>query len=101
MSRVQYKAGKQSDVRTSEKAVKTSVTKSSLHYEAEYASSRTMQQGGDDLESFFSVGSRSNSVPRSRAPTLVRTMDATITILILTLIGLYHSLSLLFLGHSV
>lgn len=78
MSRVRNKAGKQSDVRTSEKAIKKSDTKSSLHNEAEYASGHTMQQGGDDLESFFSVGSRSNSVPRSRVTTLVRNMDVTI-----------------------
>ncbi|KAG6671805.1 auxilin-related protein 2 isoform X1 [Carya illinoinensis] len=76
MSRVRNKAGKQSDVRTSEKAIKKSDTKSSLHNEAEYASGHTMQQGGDDLESFFSVGSRSNSVPRSRVTTLDTLFDA-------------------------
>ncbi|KAK2659440.1 hypothetical protein Ddye_005973 [Dipteronia dyeriana] len=43
--------------------------KASKYKEAEDAAQKTPKKGGDDLESFFSVGSRSSSVPRSRAPT--------------------------------
>lgn len=73
MGRVRHNSAERSDVRTSKKEVKTSATKSSRYKEAENASRRNLQKGGDDLESFFSMGSRSSSVPRSRATTLVRT----------------------------
>lgn len=40
--------------------------------EAEDAGTKTKQSGVDDLDSFFSAGHRSSSVPKSRATTEVR-----------------------------
>lgn len=76
MGRVRHNSAERSDVRTSKKEVKTSATKSSRYKEAEDASRHNLQKGGDDLESFFSMGSRSSSVPRSRATTLDPVFDA-------------------------
>lgn len=91
MGRVRNKAGERSHVRTSERVVKPSATKSSRYNEAEDASLHNLQNGGDDLESFFSVGPRSNSVPRSRATNFVRTIDVTNMTCCFTMI-LYHLL---------
>lgn len=76
MGKVQSNSAKQSDARTSKKELKNSATKSSRYNEAEDASRRNLHKGGDDLESFFSTGSRSSSVPRSRAATLDPIFDA-------------------------
>ncbi|KAB1200526.1 Auxilin-related protein 1 [Morella rubra] len=78
MGRVRNKAGERSHVRTSERVVKPSAAKSSRYNEAEDASLRNLQNGGDDLESFFSVGPRSNSVPRSRATNFDSAFDASV-----------------------
>lgn len=45
--------------------------KASRYKEAEDAAQKTQQKGEDDLESFFGTSYRSNSVPKSRATTLV------------------------------
>lgn len=78
MGRVRNKAGERSEVSTSKKVVKNSATKSSRYNEAVDTSHRNQQTGGDDLESFFSSGSRSSSVPRSRATTLDPLFDSSI-----------------------
>ena len=49
--------------------------KASRSKEAEDAAKKTQQHREDDLESFFGVSSRSNSAPKSRATTLVSTID--------------------------
>lgn len=49
--------------------------KAGRYKEAEHASRRTPKKSVDELESFFSAGSRSSSVPRSRVKTLVSTID--------------------------
>lgn len=48
--------------------------KSSKYKEAEHAPLKP-HKGGDDLEDFFSSGSRSSSAPKSRASTTVRTIS--------------------------
>jgi hypothetical protein len=93
MGRVRNKSGERSDVSTSEKVAKNSATKSSRYNEAEDASRRNQQKGGDDLESFFNTSSRSSSVPRSRAATSVGTIDVTIMTPFLASIRLYYFLS--------
>ncbi|KAI9200430.1 hypothetical protein LWI28_007850 [Acer negundo] len=50
--------------------------KASKYKEAGDAAQKTQKKGGDDLESFFSAGSRSSSVPRSRATTMDPVFDA-------------------------
>lgn len=56
--------------------------KSSRSKEAEDATKTTQSNGEDDLESFFGVSSRSNSAPKTRATTLVSTIDVKSTPLI-------------------
>ncbi|KAL5776858.1 hypothetical protein ACOSP7_009784 [Xanthoceras sorbifolium] len=50
--------------------------KASKYKEAEDAAQKTQKKGGDDLESIFSAGFRSSSVPRSRATTTDPVFDA-------------------------
>lgn len=47
--------------------------------EAEDAKRKTQQNREDDLESFFGVNPRSNSAPKSRATTMVSTINVKCT----------------------
>lgn len=77
MGRVQNNASRKTNTNTGEikqsSAAKTNKDKGSP------ATRVNQLNGADDLESFFSMGSRSNSVPKSRAATMVEVINIVIS----------------------
>lgn len=74
MGRSRSNANRSSDGHHASKAKESPSDKDIKYKEAEDAAWKP-QQNADDLELFFSMGSRSSSVPKSRPAVLVRTTD--------------------------
>lgn len=67
------KADASSNGRNAKEVKSTQGSKSSKYREAENVGWQPQQRTPDDLESFFSMGSRSSSAPKSRVTNPVRT----------------------------
>ncbi|KAJ0025562.1 hypothetical protein Pint_08114 [Pistacia integerrima] len=78
MGRVRNSADGSSGVRHAKESKDKRSARANKFKEAEDGARKTQKKSGDDLESFFSMGSRSSSAPRSRATTLDPVFDAKI-----------------------
>ncbi|XP_012078265.2 auxilin-related protein 1 [Jatropha curcas] len=76
MGRVRNNAGGRSDVHYAKEVRDGQTAKASKYKEAEDAAKKNQQKSADDIESFFSMGSRSTSAPKSRTATLDPLFDA-------------------------
>lgn len=70
MGRVQNNAGR--SIHHAREVSERQPAKATKYKEAEVAAWKNHEKSANDLESFFSMGFRSNSVPRSRTATVVR-----------------------------
>lgn len=75
MGRVRNSSDGSSSARHAKESKDQHSTRANKFKEAEDAARKTQKKSEDDLESFFSMGSRSSSAPRSRATTSVRIID--------------------------
>ncbi|XP_044511603.1 auxilin-related protein 2 isoform X2 [Mangifera indica] len=78
MARVRNSAGGISSVRNAKESKDQHSAKANKFKEAEGAARKNQKKSEDDLESFFSMGSRSSSAPRSRPTTLDPVFDTKI-----------------------
>lgn len=73
MGQVQNNASRKANINTGD--IKQNSSAKTNRDKGNPAARVNQSNGADDLESFFSMGSRSNSVPKSRAATMVEVIN--------------------------